>query len=199
MLTYRNKIYFRGYKLFRHIPKRLAILLKWAVHCVIVGFSIGYNGEKNIYDGEKKIIANNISPYLVDAPDIFISSRTKPICDIPEMINGNRHTDGGHLLIEYDDYDDLLKQEPNAIKYVRRFMGSEEFINDKKRYCLWLLGANPVELRKMPLIIERVEKCRQSRLISAKKATQNCAETPTLFQEIRQPKTHYLAVPEVSS
>jgi len=140
-----------------------------------------------------------LSPYLVDAPDIFVESRTKPISNVPEMINGNRPTDGGNLIVEADDYNNLLKQEPNAAQYVRRFMGSEEFINDKKRHCLWLLGADPVELRKMPLIMERVGKCRQSRLSSTKKTTRDCAETPSLFQEIRQPKTHYLAVPEVSS
>ncbi|MCL2350857.1 MAG: class I SAM-dependent DNA methyltransferase, partial [Defluviitaleaceae bacterium] len=172
---------------------------KAAVHCVIVGFSHGWRGERAIYDGDERIVAGNISPYLIDAPNIFVESRRTPLCNIPKMIWGNKPVDGGNLIIEDNEYDDFISREPLSIKYVRRLIGAEEFIQNKRRYCLWLVGANPADLRKMPLVIERIEKCRQSRMNSPKAATQKLADAPTLFAEIRQPDTEYIVVPEISS
>jgi hypothetical protein len=166
---------------------------------VIIGFSVGRVGEKMINDGAEKTLAKNINPYLVDAPDIFIESRSDAICEVPMMVYGNKPTDGGHLFIEANEYEDFITQEPFAQKYIKRLIGAEEFINNKKRFCLWLVDTEPADLRKMPLVIERVEKCRQMRLASSKKATQESAATPALFQEIRQPESDYIIVPCHSS
>ena len=172
---------------------------KAAVHCVIVGFSTVSDGAKILFDGDEKVVVKNINPYLVDAPDVFISSRTKSICDIPSMVYGNKPTDGGHLFIESDEYDGFIAQEPNSLKYIRKIYGAIEYINNLDRYCLWLVGATPSDLKKMPLVMDRIEKVRQFRLASTKKATQDSAAMPTLFQEIRQPDSDYIIVPRHSS
>ena len=172
---------------------------KAAVHCVIIGFSQGHRNEKVIYDGNEKIEANNINPYLVDAPVIFVESRTEALCDVPAMVYGNKPADGGHLFIEAEEYKNFVAQEPQSRKYIRKIYGAVEYINAINRYCLWLVDAEPSELRKMPLVMERVEKVRRFRLSSPKKATQESAATPTLFQEIRQPRSKYILVPRVSS
>ena len=172
---------------------------KAAVHCVIVGFSHQGTGQRSIYDGEEKTPAKSINPYLVDAGDIFVESRTEPLCGAPEMVYGNKPADGGHLIIEAKDYWNFIEREPSAKPYIKRLTGSDEFINNKERHCLWLVGAPPAELRKMPLVMERVEKCRQMRLASPKKATRESASTPTLFQEVRQADSDYILIPRVSS
>ena len=115
------------------------------------------------------------------------------------MVYGNKPTDDGNLFIKADEYDDFIAKEPNAEKYIRKIYGSEEYINNKTRYCLWLVNAEPSELKKMPLVMERIEKVRIFRLASKKKATQESAKTPSLFQEIRQPKKDYIIIPRVSS
>jgi len=172
---------------------------KAAVHCVIVGFSIGYEGERVIFDGEMRTVAGNISPYLIDAPNIFVESRSKALCDSPDVVWGSKPVDGGNLIIEAKDYDDFVNKEPAAKPYIRKFVGAEEYINNLPRYCLWLKGITPAALLKMPLIIERVERVRQMRLASTKAATRKSADTPTLFQEIRQPDDDYIIIPSVSS
>ena len=125
---------------------------KAAVHCVIVGFSDSPNTkEKVIYDGNQYKQVANISPYLIDAPTIFIESRTKPLCPVLLMTTGNRPADGGHLIIEADEYQDFIKKEPNSIPYIKRLMGAAEFINRKgvkrsKKICsnrLSHIGYNP--------------------------------------------------------
>lgn len=172
--------------------------LKAHVHCVIVGFSIALNTKKRIlYSSDRFQIVDNINPYLVDAPDVFIESRSLPICDIPKMTTGNRPADGGHLIIEAEDYDSFIKQEPEAKNYIKRLMGAKEYINNQKRYCLWLVGISPAELRKMPLVLERVEACRQDRLNGAEDR-QKLADTPTIFRELKNPLT-YIIVPRHSS
>jgi hypothetical protein len=172
---------------------------KAAVHCVIVGFSTQESAEKVIYSGERKRTVLNINPYLVDAPDVFVESRNTAICDVPMMVYGNKPTDGGHLFFDTAEYKDFISQEPDAKKYIRKIYGANEYINNIDRYCLWLVDAEPSELKKMPLVMQRIEKVRQFRLASPKKATRESAATPTLFQEIRQPKSDYIIVPSVSS
>ena len=170
-----------------------------AVHCVIIGFSSLENKEdKTLFLNEAQSIrVKNINPYLIEAPLVWIESRSKPICNVPFMTTGNRPADGGHLIIEGSEYEDLIKKEPDALKYIKKLTGAEEYINNKKRYCLWLVGANPSELRKMPLVMKRIEACRQDRLKGAEDR-QKLADTPTLFREIRNPE-QYLIVPRVSS
>ena len=107
--------------------------------------------------------------------------------------------DGGNLIIEADEYDDFIANEPLALPYIKRFVMGEEFINNLLRYCLWLDGIAPSELKKMRLVLERVEKCRLKRESSTREATRKLATSPTLFGEIRQPKEKYIAIPAVSS
>jgi hypothetical protein len=181
---------------------------KAAVHCVIVGFSAPFSkgvarsagGLRVIYDSDgTKIPAKNISPYLVDAPNVFVESRKTPLCDVPEMKKGNIPVDDGNLIIEGNEIEQFLKNEPQAAKYVRKLLGADEYINKTDRYCLWLVEADPTELRKMPLVMERIEKCRAFREGSPKDATRKFADFPSLFMEIRQPKSTYILIPRHSS
>ena len=172
--------------------------IKAHVHCVIVGFSTAPNyNKKRLYSSERVQLVDNINFYLFEAPTVFVESRNKPICDIPSMTTGNRPADGGHLIIENNEIDEFLKKEPNAQKYIKKLIGSEEFINNKKRWCLWFVDANPAELLKMPEVVKRIELCRQDRLNGAPDR-QKLADTPTLFRETKNPKT-FIVVPAVSS
>ncbi len=128
---------------------------------------------------------------------MFVENRGKPLSDVPEMTTGNRPADGGHLIIEAEDYAEFIKKEPKAKDYIKEFMGSEEFINRKPRYCLWLVGATPAVLKSMPLVMKRVEACREARLGGAPDR-QKLADTPTLFRETKNP-AHFIIVPQVSS
>lgn len=172
---------------------------KVGVHCVIVGFSYDAPHKKPVLytDGQGEEVAH-INPYLVDAPTVFIESRTKPLCDVPLMMKGNQPTDGGNLLFKPEELEKFLKQEPKAKHWIKKFVGAEEFINNKPRYCLWLVNCPPQELRAMPLVMKRVEKVREFRLASKFEGTRKKAESPTLFRETNNPK-NYLAIPEVSS
>ena len=172
--------------------------IKAHVHCVIVGFSTAPNyKQKQLYSSERFQLVDNINFYLIEAPTVFVESRNKPICDIPSMTTGNRPADGGHLIIENDEIEEFLRKEPNAQKYIKKLIGSEEFINNKKRWCLWLVDANPAELLKMPEVMKRIELCRQDRLNGAPDR-QKLADTPTLFRETKNPNT-FIVVPAVSS
>lgn len=174
--------------------------IKAHVHCVIVGFSNAPNpAPKRIYTTERYQEVENINPYLLDAPNVFIDSRTNSICNVPQMVYGNKPTDGGFLFLSPEERDELLKREPGTEKFIRQIYGATEYINNKARYCLWLVGASPAELRKSPFIMERVEQVRQFRLNSTKAATQRSADTPTLFQEIRHPDSEYIIIPCHSS
>jgi len=176
-----------------------------AVYCVIVGFSCIDTPKKYLYEYEtiksepKEKEVQHINFYLSEGEDIFLESIRKPICDVPEMIFGNMANDGGNLIIEDNDLEAFIQAEPESKKYIRQLVGSEEFINNKKRWCLWLVDADPSELRKMPKVLERIEKTKEHRLKSPREATQKLANTPTLFGEIRQPDTEYLLIPRVSS
>jgi hypothetical protein len=178
---------------------------KAAVHCVIIGFALHDAAEKRIFDYEtvqsdpNEIRANNINPYLFDAPTCLIVKRNNPICHVPEINKGSEATDFGFLVLSPEEKADLLKTEPQAAKWIRHFIGGEEFINNIERYCLWLQGINPNELKAMPLIMERVKKVQEARLASPKPRTREWAKFPTLFTENRQPESDYLVIPKVSS
>jgi hypothetical protein len=135
----------------------------------------------------------------VDAYDFVLQKRTKPICNVPEIRKGSQPTDGGNLLLNAAEKDELIKIEPQAEKWVRPFIGSDEFINNIQRYCLWLVDCPPNELRQMPQVLQRVNAVKQMRLESKKAPTRVLANTPTIFGEMRQPKSDYLVLPEVSS
>ncbi|MGI6013585.1 MAG: class I SAM-dependent DNA methyltransferase [Oscillospiraceae bacterium] len=172
---------------------------KAAVHCVIIGFSVTIDGKYVLYtDGVCKTVSM-INPYLMDAPTILISSRNKPLCDVPEIITGNQATDDGNFYIQADEYNSFVANEPQAVQYLRKAYNSQGFINGKYQYCLWLVGVSPADLRKIPSVMERVQKVRQYRLSSPKEATRKQANIPTLFTEIRQPEGNYIVIPKVSS
>lgn len=175
--------------------------LKAHVHCVIIGFSSAASVKPaKVYTGTQVIEAKNINAYLLDAPSVFIEKRNQPICEVPMMCKGSQPTDGGNLLFDTkESVEQLVKAEPLAAKYIREFVGADEFIKGKRRYCLWLVNANPSDLKKCPEIMRRVAAVRETRLKSTKAATRKQAETPTLFTEIRQPSSTYVVVPEVSS
>lgn len=173
--------------------------IKAHVHCVIVGFSIAPNTtSKRLFSNGRMTAVDNINAYLIDADDVFIESRSKPVCAVPDMTTGNRPADGGHLIIEADDYDSFIKAEPNAAKYIKKLVGSVEFLNGKDRWCLWLVGASPAEIRKMPEVMKRIEACRQDRLNSPDEGRRKLAERPSQFREIKNPDT-FIVVPAVSS
>jgi hypothetical protein len=173
---------------------------KAAVHCIIAGFALFDRKEKWIFEEEQRYSAANIAPYLIDATNTIVESRSKAICNVPAMVYGNKPADGGHLIIEAEDYEEFLAKEPKAKAYIHRIIGAAEYINNKKRYCLWLVGANPTELRNMPLVMDRIEKCRQMRANSIAEGIRKFAHTPTLFAQVTQPEgVDYIIVPRVSS
>ena len=160
------------------------------VHCVIVGFSVSQLGKKRrIYDGETGKEVAHINPYLIEADDVFIYSRTRAIGNVPQMTYGNKPVDGGALIIEKTDYPDFISKDPESLKYIKRLMGAKEQINGTPRYCLWLKGISPAEMRKMPLVMERVSRCRETRLASPDEGARKLADTPHLFRETYNPET----------
>jgi hypothetical protein len=195
------------YKIIIHFAHRT---FKWnndgkgnaAVYCVIVGFANHDTTNKSIFEyedikgepNEKKV--KNINAYLVDAKDILVEKKTKPICKVPPIIKGNYYAKSEGLIIEEEDLGFLIKNDPNSEKWIKQLIGADEFINNRKRYCLWLVDCPPDELRKMPMVIERVNRVREDRLKSTDKGMQNL--TPTRFRETNNPD-NCLVIPVVSS
>ena len=170
------------------------------VHCVIIGFAKTERDKKYIFDGDRWRIANNINRYLVDGEDIIVESRNKPICNVPKMIYGNKPADGGFLIIEDEEYSDFIKKEPNSVQFIKPLIGASEYIKGKKRWCLWLVGVSPNELKKCPLVVERVQKCKESREASIAEGIRKFAATPTLFAQRTQPTDKdFIVIPRVSS
>ncbi|WP_260231558.1 class I SAM-dependent DNA methyltransferase, partial [Neisseria meningitidis] len=185
---------------------------KAAVHCIIVGFrqKPQMPSEKTLYDypdikGEPvKHAAANINPYLIDAPDVIIAKRSRPVHCEPDMVNGSKPTEGGNLILSTDEKEALIAAEPLAEQYIRPFVGAEEFINGKTRWCLWFHGVSDVkrnhDLKQMPQVQARIQAVKTMREASSDKQTQKDAATPWLFQKIRQPSDgNFLIIPRVSS
>ena len=171
------------------------------VHCIIVGFSYVKQEDCALFDsqGQKKMV-DNINQYLTNGPTALIESHSTPLCDIPPIRFGSMPRDGGGFILSEEEKDDLIKNEPLAEKWVRLYLGAEEFLKNKKRYCLWLVGANPAEIAKCPTVKARVQKVRDVRLNSKAAGTRKFADTPTLFCQIAQPtEGNYIAVPKTSS
>ncbi|MCC8110673.1 MAG: antitoxin VbhA family protein, partial [Ruminococcus sp.] len=185
-----------AYKTFRCYSEAR---LKAILHCVIVGFSSAQNSkERLLFDSNTVKKVKNINAYLIDAPDIFVQRRTKPICNVPSVYRENQPTDGGNLIIEEDEYEDFIAKEPKAKKYIKRFMMGNEFINNKKRYCLWLVNASPKELNSMPYVMECIRKVKEMREKSTFEPTRKMALTPFKFREEINPDT-FIAIPKTSS
>ena len=174
--------------------------LKAHVHCVIIGFSVGETvKDKRLFEKDRIIPASNINGYLINADDVFIENRTKPICDVPALLNGGKPTEGGFLILTEEEKDSLLADNPLAQEFIRPYMMGKDFIERKPRYCLWLVHANPSALRKCPKVLDRIEQVRIYRLASPKEATRKKSETPQLFDEVRECPSDYVAIPKVSS
>ncbi|MBH5960125.1 DNA methyltransferase, partial [Neisseria meningitidis] len=166
--------------------------------------------EKNLYDypdikGEPvKHTAANINPYLIDAPDLIITKRSRPVHCEPDMVNGSKPTEGGNLILSTDEKEALIAAEPLAEQYIRPFIGADEFLNGKTRWCLWFQGISDVkrnhDLKQMPKVQARIQAVKTMREASSDKQTQKDAATPWLFQKIRQPSDgNFLIIPRVSS
>ncbi len=174
--------------------------LKAHVHCIIIGFSYkSVKTEKYLFLNDKQYnTVKNINGYLVEAADIVIESRNKPLCNILPMVAPNKPCDYNHLKIEPEEYELFKKKEPEALPWIKRMVGAQEFINNKERYCLWLVNCSPKELIKMPMVMERVDKCREARLKANTAESLKLADKPTLFREQLNPD-NYLLIPCVSS
>lgn len=171
------------------------------VHCVIIGFSACHS-ERNrrIYDGNQIQDVSNINPYLIDAPDAIIGTRSKPICDVPTISYGNKPSDGGNLILSEEERKRLLSDDPEMDPYVRRYVGARDFINsDEIRYCLWLKGVSPAAYRKNTEVMKRLQAVKEMRLKSTAAPTRALAERPYLFFSTPQTENPYLCIPEVSS
>ena len=174
--------------------------IKAHVHCVIIGFSVAASSTpKKLFDGDRYQVANNINGYLLDGENVFVESRSKPICNVPEIGIGNKPIDGGFYLFEKEEMEEFIKKEPSSKKYFRPWYGSREFINQKPRYCLWLGECTPAELKAMPHCMERVKAVREYRLASPSPGTVKLADKPTRFHVENMPSGRYIVIPQVSS
>jgi hypothetical protein len=201
---------FHIYKIKIHFAHRT---FKWgneakgnaAVHVVIIGFANYDTNDKSVFEYEDikgeahEIKVKNINPYLVEGKDMFITTRTKPLCNVPEIIKGSETTDDGHFMLTLEEVNELKAKHPESSKFIRPFVGGGDFINGNVRYCLWLKDAPLNEIRHIPFIQERIERVKNFRLASTKARTRHWANFPTLFSEDRQPTTRYLMFPKVSS
>ncbi len=170
------------------------------VHCVIVGFSTCQSkGKRKLFDGNSVRSVANINGYLIDSENIFVESRSTPLCEIPQIGIGNQPIDGGFYLFKDEEKDAFVKKEPASEKYFKRWYGSDEFINRRPRWCLWLGDANPVELLKLPECMKRVNAVHKFRLASKRASTIKLADRPTHFLVENMPQGNYLLIPETSS
>mgnify|MGYP001623744593 CR=1 FL=1 len=174
--------------------------IKAHVHCVIVGFSTASNSRpKVIYSADRPQVAENINGYLLDAENIFVESRSKPICDVPEIGIGNMPLDGGNYLFTLEEKEKFIQQEPLSEKWFRPWVGSHEFINRYFRYCLYLKECPPHELRKMPECLKRINNVHNIRLNSSRSSTRKMADYPLSFATTNIPDKDYIVIPKVSS
>ena len=176
-----------------------------AVHCVIVGFANFDTNNKRIFEYENiksephELRVKNINPFLVEGKDITVENRKSPICNVPEMNYGSMPIDEGHLILSDEERNLAILEEPFIELAIKPYTGGDEFINNKKRWCLWLQNIEPSILKKSKFILQRIEKTKEFRLSSNRAATNKLADNPMLFGEIRQPKTSYIIIPKVSS
>ncbi|MBE6918755.1 MAG: class I SAM-dependent DNA methyltransferase [Ruminococcaceae bacterium] len=175
--------------------------IKAHVHCVIIGFSIApCTKAKQLFTSERATFVENINPYLVDGPTVLIDSRKRTLCDVPNVVFGSMPNDGGHLSdYSAEEKNAIVAEHPEASVMFKRFLGATEFLHNKERWCLWLKGISPSQLRKVPKVLEAVSAVKEMRESSNREATKKLAQTPTLFGEIRQPEAEYIIIPRHSS
>lgn len=174
---------------------------KAAVHCIIVGFSSNNSSKvKKLFTKDEQFdLVENISPYLTSGKTIFVSTQRTPLADVSPMYFGSKPTDGGYFFLNPDEKRNLIKKEPQSAKYIHKVLGANEYINNIERYCLWLVNITPEELKKSPMVYDRVKKVREFRLKSKAESTRKFADRPTEFKQNAQPNSPYLIVPRVSS
>ncbi len=170
-----------------------------AVHCVIIGFALFNRAEKVLYESNVPRVVDKINGYLVNAENVFIQLRGKPQPGLPKLVQGNKPWDGGNLILSAEERTELINKYPNADSFIKPFVGSQEFIKGKIRFCLWLKGVSPKEYRGIPDIMERLKKVAEVRRKTKTVAVQALAEVPMLFAQIRQPDSNYILIPETSS
>jgi hypothetical protein len=176
-----------------------------AVHCIIVGFANFDYNKKSIFEYENiksephELKVKNINAYLIEGSEILIESRGKPIHDYPELFKGSQPTDGGNLILSPEERDSFILNEPLSEKWIMPFIGGYELMNNKIRYCLWLKDCSPDLLNNLPLVKNRLEEVRKSRILSATASVKEFSKFPSLFTQDRQPSSNYLAMPRVSS
>lgn len=187
-----------AYKTFRWDSEASS---KAHVHCVIIGFTHGKsNKTKKLYSSDiKNVIVENINPYLIEGENVFIENRSKPLCNVPEMIYGSMPIDDGNLILNETEKQVLLDENESNINFIRKYVGGEELINNKLRYCIWLNDINPNVVKNSKFIMERIKMTKEFREKSNRPQTNKAALTPYLFGEIRQPKDDMLVIPKVSS
>ena len=173
--------------------------LKAHVHCIIVGFSYIKQDCKKIFNNSRFIESNNINGYLLPAPNCYIERLKHPLCNVPQINNGNRAYDGNNLVLTKEEKEELIMEEPEAEKYIYKYYMGADLIQGNSRYVLWLVDCSPEKLKQMPKVLERVKKVKEMRENSSSESTKKAASTPTLFQTISQPKERYIAFPIVSS
>lgn len=170
------------------------------VFCIIMGFSTFHRAEKQLFVGDRVQQVEQINGYLVDADFVLVENRSKPLCDVSKMVYGSKPTDGGYLSNYTEEaMQEMIQKYPKSAEFFKPLLGGEEFIHNKKRYCLWLHEVSPAKYSKIPPIMEAIRQVKEMRLDSIDQATRKAANTPFEFQAIRQPDTDYLLVPEVSS
>jgi hypothetical protein len=201
---------FNRYKIKIHFAHRT---FKWsneargkaAVHVVIIGFSNYDTQDKfifeyeNIKDEPHKIKVKNINPFLVEGKDTCLISRRNPICNVPNLIYGNKPVDNGNFFLTNIEKEELITREPQIVKYIKPILSSHEFLHGENRWCIWLLDADPSEIARIPQIMERLKRIKEFRLQSTKASVRLQANTPSLFSEIRQPQRDYIIIPRHSS
>ena len=176
-----------------------------AVHCVIVGFGVDGRRQRRLFEYPEidkpplEVPAQNINPYLADAPDVVLPSRKHPLDWVRPLSYGSFALDDGNFTLSASDREAVLASGPGAESLMRRFVGGQELLNGGDRWCLWMYGASPGELRVLPEVMRRVEAVRLWRLASERPTTRRLAEMPTRFAEVRQPLTRYVAIPTVCS
>ena len=205
--TFNIKIHF-AYQTFKWNSESNS---KAAVHCVIIGFNYENKNSlsdkpvptppKKIYLNDQQVIeVKNISPYLFEGEDSFVVAQKSALCAVPKMCFGNQPRDGGHFILSTEEKNELVRKDPSIEKYIHPYIGAEEFINKKERWCFWLKNISPAELKKSKILYERVEAVKNFRLASKAKTTNGYAKVPHLFAQITQPdNTNYLIIPRVSS
>lgn len=175
--------------------------IKAHVHCVILGFSISGNNAKRLYLSNLQTIpASNINPYLIDAPDVFIESRSTPICNVPKLTKGNQPSDGGNLILSEEERAAFIKNDPSIECCIRRYVGAKDYLNNNEiRYCLWLRNIPLSVYVKNKDIYQRLEAVREMRAASTAAPTRQAANKPALFFSMPQTESTYMVIPRVSS